>query len=239
MPTIEDLVNRIQAGERYLLGELWDRVKPFIAYRAQSYLQGHACPVGLEVDDLVCASWEPMLQAVEHFDPEKRSKYTSYLNWWLLQAWAAECCWRTGRQAKDPLNHAASLEAPVAGGEDLALWDALEDPVDYAENVTDRVYQEELRHVVNAALLRLPYRWRVVAWARFALGLSRVVTAQRLGMTVAQVETAEHNARQRLRADRDLRQFWYQDGSEPPMHSSAERAALYNMIRERIGRAAL
>jgi len=69
----------------------------------------------------------------------------------------------------------------------------------------DSQYEVELRHVMRAALARLPGRQRAVLMLRFHGDFTEVATAEALGLSVGTVKSYTARALATLRADPRLR----------------------------------
>lgn len=92
--TNEELVEKIQQGERDLLSELWEQVRRYpyaIASRQCDFMGGTARVIGsesLELDDLMQSAYVAMLEAVETFDATQGASFISYLTYYLKKQFA-------------------------------------------------------------------------------------------------------------------------------------------------------
>ena len=83
--TNEELVFRIQQGERDLLPQLWEGVRGYVAKTARSYMVIYDGRYGVEFDDLIQSGFLAMVAAVESYEP-KDAKFTTWLTYHLKTA---------------------------------------------------------------------------------------------------------------------------------------------------------
>lgn len=154
--TNEELVFRIQQGERDLLPQLWEGVRGYVAKTARSYMVIYDGLYGVEFDDLIQSGFLAMVAAVESYEP-KDAKFTTWLTYHLKTAFAEAANRRTKSQRKNPLHSASSLMEPVPGAEDgeMMLMDTIPAP-DAFEEVEAKIYREQLRADLEAVLSTIP-----------------------------------------------------------------------------------
>lgn len=156
---MQELIKQIQQGHNELMADLWARVKKLIAWYAVRYYRKYDCR-GIEVDDLIQSGYIALVNAVRKYDPEQGS-FTNYLTYDLLNQFQ-ELTGRTKKQRSDLLNHALSLDAPLdeSDPDGRTLYDSVADEFsdnsNFAEAVDDRIYTEQLRKALDAALDDLP-----------------------------------------------------------------------------------
>lgn len=100
-----------------------------------------------------------------------------------------------------------SIHKPVAGTEDAALEDILADDVDIASDVEERVFQDEIRQVVNKAVDQLPPKHSQVIHARYMEDASQVQVASEMNLSSQRVSQIEKEALKKLSAMEVLQQI--------------------------------
>ena len=153
--TNEELVVLIQAGERDRLPQLWAQVERFVAVQAHKRLVLSAGLGGVEFGDLYNAGYLALVAAVDSFDPDAGRSFVSWLALALKKAFAEAGGYRSRRQARDPLHHAGSLDAPVSEDGDGTLGEFQADPA-----ADEGVYKETVRQWQEKGLRTLR-RYRV------------------------------------------------------------------------------
>lgn len=200
--TNEELVERIQAGERELLLELWQQVERFVAMRARMRARALNGGGGVTVDDLIQSGYIAMLSAVDGFDPEQGMAFIGWLNLALKTAFAEAIGRRSRRQALDPLHRAGSLDAPVGDDEDGAtVGDLQADPsadAGFAE-AEARIWGEQLHAALEKALGRLPEDERTIIIIRFYQGKTVQEAGRILSMSKGTASSLERRALWSLR----------------------------------------
>lgn len=164
--TNEELVAKIQAGERDRLPELWEQVERFVASRAQRlmtlYANGYMTNTGgVEFDDLYNSGYIALVAAVDTYKPDSEGAFIGWFAFALQNAFAKIGGWRSSGQRSDALRRAVSLDAPPSedGGEDdRALAELVEDPsaAQGLQGVEDSIFLDQLHAALERALQRLP-----------------------------------------------------------------------------------
>lgn len=127
--TNEELVMRIQDGEKDLFAELWGQVERLVVHIAARRLPPNGANNRIELGDLTQAGYLAMVNAVKDFDRESGTKFTTYLNLHLKNAFAGELGSKTTR--RDALLQAISLNHRLGDGEGddgAEMGDFLPDP---------------------------------------------------------------------------------------------------------------
>lgn len=162
--TNEELVAKIQSGERDRLPELWEQVERFVANRAQRlmtlYANGYMTNTGgLEFDDLYNSGYIALVAAVDTYKPDSEMQFIGWFAFALQAAFGNTGGWRAHKN--DALRRAVSLDAPPSedGGEDdgsLAML--IEDPsaAQGLQSAEDSIYLDQLHAALERALQRLP-----------------------------------------------------------------------------------
>lgn len=162
--TNEELVTKIQAGERDRLPELWEQVERFVANRAQRlmtlYANGYMTNTGgVEFDDLYNSGYIALVAAVDTYKPDSEMQFIGWFAFALQTAFGNTGGWRAHKN--DALRRAVSLDAPPSedGGEDdRALAELVEDPsaAQGLQGVEDSIFLDQLHAALERALQRLP-----------------------------------------------------------------------------------
>lgn len=144
----EELVQAIQAGKRDLMPDLWEQVERFVKQQANRRINQMEGQYGVEFDDLYHSGYLAMVQAVDSY--EAKGSFIGWLAFYLKTAFAEAAGYHT--QKKNTLNLSVSLDTPIGDEEDFTLLDVVADPIDRIEEAEERIYQEQLRDALNAAL---------------------------------------------------------------------------------------
>ena len=135
----EELVPRIQAGERELIPELWSQVRRLVLHMAHKRLRATNGAGGVTLDDLMQAGFLGFLEAVRAYDPSAGFRFTSYLTYPVKTAFSEAEGRRSEKQKRDPIFFSVSIDVPLdeREGEPLTLADVIPDP--QAEEALERV----------------------------------------------------------------------------------------------------
>jgi RNA polymerase sigma factor (sigma-70 family) len=124
----EELVDRIKAGEKELILDLWQKVRKLvIKIILRRYLPEDGCTNRVELDDLIQAGFIGMIGAIRDFDSSRGFRFTTYLGKHLANAAREALGIRT--QKRDPLIDAISIDQSISSGQDdeISIIDALPD----------------------------------------------------------------------------------------------------------------
>ena len=205
--TNEELAALIQSGRDDLTATLWKQVKGCVAQQANRWCYAWQGRGGAEFDDLCQTGFLAMLEAVRTYDPERGARFVTWLGVCLKAPFLAAVGCRTERQRRDPIETAASLEAPIEGAEDLTVGDMVADPLDCIAAVDRKIYNEQLRAALDSALGRLPQEQSRAIRRRFYEGLSFAQAAELDHTTPDTVKMREAAAMQRLRRKESARRL--------------------------------
>ena len=176
--TNEELVSKIQAGERELITELWLQIERFVkqqAYKFASYERWSSvcASAGITDEDLYVAGYFALENAIEKYDADKEASFLTYFgNFYLKRAFYDELGWsnRGGKYSIKPelLSQAKSIDEQVYEGKDgsaLTLEDLLEDESaqEAFADVEDALYSQQLHADLEEALASLRPRERAAS----------------------------------------------------------------------------
>lgn len=168
--TNEELTVLIQGGERDRLIELWQQIRRMALKEAGRWAAYHSN--GVETDDLEQAGFIALMRAVDGFDPTAGAGVSTWYYHFLKVEFERATGRRTEKQQRDPLNDAASLDAPITEDSDLSLGDTVADH--YAEiamnDVERRLDQYRLHAALENAIATLPFELQSVIRGRYYRG---------------------------------------------------------------------
>ena len=205
----EELVALIQAGERDRLPELWEQVEKFVdrqAGKRARLLDGYG---GVTAEDLYHSGYIALVDAADSYDPTTGCAFTSWLMFFLMPTFAKTGGYYSSK--RDPLHRAYSLDTPlkVEKGTPITLSNFLPDPcaTQNFQDVEDRIFVEQLRPVLDAALQEIPDNQANVLRRSYYAGQTKKQIAADLCVNKATVYRWQKAALQALRQRQELRQF--------------------------------
>lgn len=154
--TNEEIVKRIQDGNRELFPQLWEQVKKFAYLQAKRFITLHQDhDITVDAEDLGQEAYFAMIEAANKFEESKSNAFLTYYDYYLLSYFMYAAGLRTKRQRK--VLNAESLYTSISDkDEDLQLIDMIEDEKQYIEEAEDRIYTEqlhgEIESLINEAL---------------------------------------------------------------------------------------
>lgn len=195
----EELAERIRNGDKAAIPELWEGVKRFIhqqAFRYYCYCPGRG---GTELEDLVQSSFIAMMDAAKSFKSDMGCGFLSYLEFYLRNEFRK--CFGLYSKKPDPLNEKPrSLNEPIAEDKgDGTLADTIQDPADPIGDAERRIWLEQLRSALDAALDQLPQDQRRTIKARYYQGKTIEETAAATGAEKTEVRNLERRGLDQLR----------------------------------------
>jgi len=199
--TLEELAVQIQAGERQLVPELWERTKRLLFKLAYSYYSKHRqqCEAaGVTLEDLQQESFIALMGAVKAFEPAKGFRFTSYINYQLLSHFGEI----TGMERRNPLNSAISLDAPLTDAEEgLTVGGTIEDKRagEEYENAETRAYVQALHEALEKSLAMLDERQRRIVRGRHYENKTLASLSRELETPYSMAQALEAKALKNLR----------------------------------------
>ena len=127
--TNEELAVQAQNGGRDALLTLWNQVRR-LAWMFMGRWQWAAERAGMEAADCEQVGFLALMKAVSYFNENSDVHFSTYFSRCVQNELATAAGTRTDRQQKEPLKHAASLDAPASpdAPEDLTLGERIPDP---------------------------------------------------------------------------------------------------------------
>ena len=126
--TNEEIAVLAQSGNEKSVLLLWERVKYFAKKQAGRWIAAWEGRGGIVLDDLMQISFLALLDALESWRPDG-GLFIGLYALRLKAAFTVAYGQRTRRDQRDPLQAAASLNAPLdSEDDDLTLGDTIEDP---------------------------------------------------------------------------------------------------------------
>ena len=209
--TNEELARAIQTGDRDKLLELWGLVERFAHWRAIRWERALGSRAGVTVEDLMQVAFLALLNALERWDPERGTAFTTYFGTSLKNAFAAACGVRTTKMEKDPLHSAVSLDMPADpsipdGG---TVGTQIPDPsaAQTIQDVENRIWREQLRKVLDTVLAELPADQAELLHRHYYAGETLRHIGADLGVAHETVRLWEKRAFRALRCQKDLWPF--------------------------------
>lgn len=198
----EELVALIQGGAKEYIPDLWEQIVGLVKWRARYEMTLWHGYGGVEYDDLINAGYIAMFAAVESYDPSSGCKFSTWLMYYLKNACAETIGYRTKREKNDPINVAASLNAPLGDdSDDGEFGDVVADPNGEKpiDGFIDSTWNTQLHEALEAALTDLPDDMAEIMRAKFWNGASRDEIATAKGVTPEKVRSLEGQAIRTLR----------------------------------------
>lgn len=209
---MDDLILQIQQGHTELYSELWEEIKGLIAWWAKRFFvvnSAYGISLGLEwmtpqnnkrcIDDLVQAGFLGLVNAVEHYDPE-RGSFTTLLSRYLLRAFQEATTGRSIKQKNDPLLRCRSLDEQIGDEDsDATLLDFIPDERNEIADAEERIFIEQLHEALEAALDAIPEREAAAIRSEFYDGCKQWETAEKLHTTPGRVHQLKNDGLRHIR----------------------------------------
>lgn len=207
----EELVARIQSGERDKLQELWEQVEKFVDMQAGKRARALKGFGGVEAEDLYQSGYIALVAAVDSYEADGGSSFVGWLALYLKTAFAVAGGYRGHRRALDPLHRAGRIDIPIKGKDDTTVPLEYLMPDDGAvqafQEVEDRIWLEQLHDALDAALNALPDDLADILRRSYYIGQTKNQIADALGIGRATVVRHKKKALTSLSRRRDLQQF--------------------------------
>lgn len=203
---MEELVAMIQGGRHDLIEELWMQLRDLVALYAQRYYKklikfdgtAFGC---VDVDDLIQSGYLAVVAAVADYDSTKGASFTTYLYFHIKKEFRS-AIGRSGRQLRDPLNHAMSLDVPLNEDDpdSMTRLDFVPDLRDDIADADEKIFQEQLHDALEKALNTLPSNQAQAIRSEYLEGCTLQETADKIGCsTIESVRCLCQAGMQRIR----------------------------------------
>lgn len=203
--TNEELAQLIQGGRDDLMSQLWEQCHGWVAKMAIRWYTAFDGRRGVELDDLINAGYLALVRAVESYDPSAGGAFITWLTYHLKTAFCDTFGIRTEKGRRDPLNNAASLDAPVnADDPDSAtLGDITPGNGESAfDDIMECDYQRAMREAIDAVLSELPPREADTIRRRYFKGETLGSIAKDRGVSTNAVSQSERKAIREIRRNK-------------------------------------
>lgn len=196
----EELAVMAKGGDKTATHRLWEQTCRLI-FSKQTKLycrnQYAALSAGVTLEDVKQTSYFIVLQAVRLFDPARKSKFNTFLDYCIKNEFFTLIGMRTAKDRGEPLNHSSSLEEPVLeDDEELHLWVCLPDP---AEPLEITVEDAALRAAIDEAFKGLSPRQLGVIKGRYYENKTLAACGESYGITRERTRQIEKAALKALK----------------------------------------
>ena len=210
--TNEELAQRIKAGEKDLIGQLWEQTERLLRFLIERELVAtdkaeRAEAAGVTREDLLQEAFFALMQAVEAYDPADGFTFGAFLKWPVKSVVNNALGIRTKKGREDPLASASSIDAPIGGEDDEPLLTFLADTEDPIAEAEDRLFREELRKELERSLAELPEREAEVIRARYYEDQTIEQVGDRVGCSAERARQIEQEALDALRMKESLQAY--------------------------------
>ena len=186
MGKLEEIVIRIQDGEKSLIPAAWERVRGIYMKKALSYYTTHrtlCARCGVELEDIQQQSYFAFLRSIDAYEPQCGLAFGSYINYPFMSEMQELTRTRSSGQLADALNICSSLDKPIEteDGSGDTLGDFVPDPA--ALDFLELLDAQSVGAMIRREVQRLPERESEVISGVFFDGQTLGQLAERLGVT--------------------------------------------------------
>ncbi len=202
--TNEELAIRIKSGNSSAIPQLWGQVEKLIYFLCNKLYLRYNEPLtraGVELDDLTQEGYFAFLDAIQGYDESKGYKFTTYLNYPLLNRIRS----LVGGKSQTALNTADSLERPIE--DNLILADIVADSNNSFLPVEERLYWDQVRKDLEQGISALDGIQQDIVRGKYYNGMSTKDLSQQHGRTYEYMRGVEYAAFRRLRRDKKIKQY--------------------------------
>ena len=207
--TNEEMVVKIQNGNREYLEDLWQAVKKFIHMQAKNFYSRYAfrCQqMGVEIEDLNQAGYFAVVNAVKDYKGDY--KFTTYLSYHLKTQFRVLTKMRNSGWENNTVYQARSLDEVIYSNSDTLLIDRLSDISSEAsiDTVIENEYTKQLNSAISSAMRSLtPAQYEAISRVYFD-GLTYAEYARERGVSNVG-SSLIYRAFKKLRRDENLAAF--------------------------------
>jgi RNA polymerase sigma factor (sigma-70 family) len=208
--TNEQLCYSADGGNIRDRDELWEqtgRLFKYIAHKLYVHHRDTASAHGVELDDCLSVCWFAFLAAVKDYakKPDREAEFTAFANLHVKREVYKLLCLRSS--AKDPLDYAASLDAPMPANDGkVTLGDTITDPT--AEAQFEEIERSDIADYVLQRVSLLPERQRDIIRRRYWNDTPFTAIAAELGLTPKQTRNIYGKALRKLRRDERIQEIY-------------------------------
>lgn len=240
--TNEELAAQAKTGDRTALAALWEQNTGLLAmlFRRLYVRAGvRTAQAGVAWEDVEQCFFLAIVQAVEVYEPERGTLFTSVLGFAVKCVFFELIGYRTERTKREPLNCACSLDEPVTGEDGSETPRGELTPDSTAEQAFEgaerRVYCEQLRRALDTEIARLSPIQQAAVRARFYENLTLSQTGERLHSSAEYARRQVDRALFLLRRSARLARFRERMICEGAYHGTGWQAWKYGgSVEERI-----
>lgn len=196
----EELVAAIQSGESERMGELWEQVEKFIAWKARRIMTTIEESSTIEVDDLIQSGYFALVAAVRSYKTDD-GPFLKWLSYYLKTAFAEAAGYRTTKMQNDPMRYALSIDYPMGEDNDNAFGDLVPDlnAGEAMDAIEDDLWNKQLHAALDTALDAIPPQYGDVVRMRFYEGKTLGEISQEKNVSKVRVRQLENNGIKLLR----------------------------------------
>lgn len=240
--TNEQLAEDIQKNsDKDLTAVLWQRVKGICFKLAGGYYSKYAekfNSCGVEFEDVKQECYFAFLQAVKAYKSDSGLKFTSYLNYPILNA----CRDLLGIRNKEglnrsPLDNYTSLDVPINAEEEneITLLDTVEDEtaLESYENALQSISDEQTRKVLTESINRLEPPLKAVIMLYYFEDMEFSQIAELQGVSADEVRKRKNKALNQLRKMPEIRILREENHAEEYLHFHTTPYTYEDYMRER------
>lgn len=207
--TNEELAAQAKAGDLSALGALWEQNRGLLArmlrrLTANPGSRERMIKAGITFEDLMQESYFAVEKAAQTYDPERGAKFTTFLQYWVMNIFFDAIRLRTSLQRREPLCRADSLDRPFSEDEpdgatrgDFVPDEAAAQPFEDAE---EKLWIQQLHAALDECLDTIPEKEAYAIRARYYHGQTQGQTAAALGCTGSYVGQLESHGLRKLRS---------------------------------------
>ena len=228
--TNEELVTLIKQGDRSKIPALWEQISRFVSWKAVKAAEALKDRAWVDYEDLYNAGFLALAAAIDTYK-EDCGAFTTWLTFYLKDAFAEAAGYRTRTQQENSKLCTVSLDKPLGDDEDGTIGDLIADPTDYMAGAEERIYTEQLHNALEDALDAIDEQESRALRLRHYEQKTLNETGDALGVTSGQARTLEYNglkhirrsgAKKRLESFIDLRTNFYLGTSVKSQQSPVE-----------------
>ncbi|MCI1930419.1 MAG: sigma-70 family RNA polymerase sigma factor [Clostridia bacterium] len=206
--TNEELAERVQAGDNELLPLLWEHVSKLVRLKVNEYMTSRAetCQrSGVTFDDLFNEGYIAFTEAISAYKPTQGYKFTSYINYPLLNRCNEALGLRTSAGKHNILNNSVSLDMPIGDDENGAtLEDIVPDDDNSFLEADEKIYNVGLHDDLEKCFKELPENEERVIRLRYYNNATYEAIGNETGNSRQNARQLEHKALRKLRKGRSI-----------------------------------